>query len=71
MHSLGASDFLKIEKTNNILFDMRSYDNRKIMVQEQYTDKNNLTQFMNLYGIKIVEITLRELLTLQSIYQLP
>jgi hypothetical protein len=34
LHSLGASDFLKIEKTNNILFDMCNYDDRKLIVQE-------------------------------------
>ena len=36
MHSLGSCDYLKIEKTNHLLFACQYYEDRQICLQEQY-----------------------------------
>ena len=52
------------------MFKMQNYEDRQIAIQEQYEDpdKDNETNFDDIYKIKIYEITLRELLLIQSIY---
>jgi len=61
---------LRIEPTNHIYFRCQFYDNRQICIQDQYEDEENdyETNFDDIYKIKIHEPTLRELMTLQSIY---
>jgi len=39
IHSLGKCNYLKIEKTNHLLFACQFYENRQICLQEQYNDK--------------------------------
>lgn len=64
IHSLGSCNYLKIEDTNHLLFAFQFYDNRQICIQEQYKDNEGCTQFVDIFRIKIHEITLRELLLL-------
>lgn len=68
IHSLGSVNFLKIEKTNHILFACQYYDDRQVCIQEQYKDQCGQTNFTDIFRIKIWEITLRELMLLQSLY---
>lgn len=68
MHSLGSCDYLKIESTNHLLFACQYYDDRQICLQEQFNDVDGFTHFDDIFRIKINEITLRELLLIQSIY---
>ncbi len=68
IHSLGSCNYLKIESTNHLLFAFQFYENRQVCIQEQYNDADGGTHFEDIFRIKIFEITLRELLLLQSIY---
>lgn len=68
IHSLGKVNYLKIEPTNHILFAMQFYDDRQICLQEQYNDIDDMTHFDDIFKIKIHEITLRELMLIQSIF---
>lgn len=68
IHSLGKCNYLKIEPTNHLLFACQFYDDRQICLQEQYNDFDGQTHFDDIFKIKIHEITLRELMLLQSIY---
>ena len=68
IHSLGSVNFLKIEKTNHILFACQYYDDRQVCIQEQYKDQCGQTNFTDIFRIKIWEITLRELMLLQSLF---
>lgn len=68
IHGLGSCNYLKIERENHIKFSCQFYDNRQICIQDQFDDKTGETQFSNIYKIKVDEITLRELLLVQSIY---
>jgi hypothetical protein len=68
IHSLGSVNYLKIEPTNHLLFACQFYDNRQICVQEQWNDADGQTNFEDIFKVKIHEITLRELLLIQSIY---
>lgn len=68
MHSLGSCDYLKIEPTNHLLFACQFYNDRQICLQEQYNDKHLDTNFDDIFKIKIDEVTLRELLLIESIY---
>ena len=68
IHSLGKCNYLKIEPTNHLLFACQFYDNRQICLQEQYDDFEGQTNFDDIFKIKIHEITLRELMLIQSIY---
>lgn len=51
-----------------IYFSCQFYEDRQIWIQEQYETQDNQTRFQNIYKIKIHEITLRELLLINSIY---
>ena len=68
IHSLGRCNYLKIEKTNHLLFACQDYWNRQVCIQEQYNDNEDQTKFDDIYRIKIFEPTLRELMMIQSIY---
>jgi hypothetical protein len=68
IHALGKCNYLKIEKTNHLLFACQFYENRQICLQEQYSDSEGQTHFDDIFKIKIHEITLRELMLIQSIY---
>lgn len=68
VHSLGKCNYLKIEESNHIFFSMQFYDDRQICVQEQFKDSSNNTQFDDIFRIKIHEVTLRELMLIQSIF---
>ena len=68
IHSLGKCNYLKIEPTNHLLFAMQWYEDRQICLQEQYNDYDGQTHFDDIFKIKIHEITLRELMLIQSIY---
>ena len=67
IHSLGSVDYLKLEDRNHIMFSCQFYNDRQIWIQEQYTQES-FTKFNDLFRIKIWEITLRELLLVQSIF---
>jgi hypothetical protein len=62
IHSLGSMEYLKVEKTNHLLFACQNYNNRQVCVQEQYNDSEGNTKFDDIYRVKVHEITLRELL---------
>ena len=68
IHSLGSCNYLKIEPEQHILFACQYYDDRQICIQDQYDNQNQQTQFEDVYKIKIHEITLRELMLIQSLY---
>jgi hypothetical protein len=72
LHGLGMCDYLKIEPTNHILFALQFYDNRKLCIQQQYScdtyENRGVTQFELIHQISISELTLRELLLMQSIF---
>ena len=40
IHSLGSCNYLKIEKTNHLLFACQFYDERQICLQNQWKDEN-------------------------------
>jgi hypothetical protein len=71
IHSLDSLAFLKVDEFNFLSFRCQDYDNRVISVEQEYIKEGfsgveNI--YEDLYKIKIHEITLRELLILQSIY---
>ena len=68
IHSVGSCNYLKIEPTNHLLFACQFYNDRQICIQEQYNDGDQQTHFDDIFKVKIHEITLRELLLVQSIY---
>ena len=79
IHSLGSCNYLKVEPEQHILFACQYYDNRQICIQDQYqtpfvskneesTDFGDQTKFEDVYKIKLHDITLRELLLVQSLY---
>lgn len=68
LHSLGKCNYLKIEPDNHILFAFQFYDDRQICIQHQYNDASQQTQFDDIFKIKVHEISLRELMLVQSIY---
>ena len=68
IHPLSVCDSLKIEKSNHIYFACQYYDDRQVVMQEQFQDTERQTNFIDIFRVKVWEITLRELLFLQSIY---
>lgn len=68
VHSLGKPNYLKIESSNHIMYSFQFYDDRQIWLQEQYNDTEGQTHFEDIFKIKIHEITLRELLLVQSLF---
>ena len=71
IHSLGSTNYLKVEKQNFILFEFAT-DIKVISIMHQYTTEDaksgEETNFEVIYKIRIHDITLRELLLFQSLY---
>lgn len=75
IHSLDSFSFLKVDKINFINFKCQDYYNRIISIEQEDERIVNVDgkpelvhSYRELYKIKIYEITLRELLILQSFY---
>lgn len=68
LHSLGNCNYLKLEPSNHILFACQFYEKRTICIQEQFTDSDGNTKFEDIFKIRLHELTLRELLLIQSLY---
>jgi hypothetical protein len=71
IHSLDSLSFLKVDPYNYLNFRCQDYNNRVISVEQEYIKegfKGKENIYEDLYKIKIHEVTLRELLILQSIY---
>lgn len=72
IHSLDAFKYLKIDQKNYINYQCQYYANRVISIEHEWTKGNaetgTETKYYDIYKVKIHEITLRELLILQSIY---
>jgi len=75
IHSLDSLSFLKVDKINYINFKCQDYNNRIISIEQE--DEHDIEvngkpeqmhTYREIYKIKIFEITLRELLILQSFY---
>ena len=72
IHSLDSMSFLKVEGINQLTFYCQDYNNRIISIEQEWkknagTDQQS-THYSEIYKLKIHEITLRELLILQSFY---
>lgn len=71
IHSLDSLSFLKVDEFNSLSFRCQDYNNRVISIEQEYIKEGfsgTENIYEDLYKIKIHEITLRELLILQSIY---
>lgn len=71
IHSLESCNYLKVDKSNYLLFACAKYEDRQVQIQQEYTKTQSgseETDFEMIYSIKIWEITLRELLLFQSLY---
>lgn len=75
IHSLDSLSFLKVDKINYVNLKCQDYNNRVISIEqedEHFIEVNGKQEAVNsyreIYKIKIHEITLRELLILQSFY---
>lgn len=71
IHSLESLTFLKIDPINSITFECQDYNNRIISIDQEYkkfTGNGFENYYENIYKVKIHEITLRELMILQSFY---
>jgi len=75
IHSLDSLSFLKVDKINFINFKCQDYNNRIISVEQEDEHnievdgkKDTINTYREIYKVKIFEITLRELLILQSLY---
>lgn len=72
IHSLDSLSFLKVEGINQVTFYCQDYNNRIVAIEQEWkknagTDEET-TLYSQIYKLKINEITLRELLILQSFY---
>lgn len=72
MHSLDSLSYLKIDPINYINFRCQDYNNRVMSIEQEWsmmgTNGVSDTFYDEIYKIKIHEVTLRELLILQSFY---
>lgn len=72
IHSLDAYKYLKVDKKNYINYQCQYYSNRVISIEHEWNRQDEAgekeTQYYPIYKVKIHEITLRELLILQSLY---
>lgn len=71
IHSLDSMSYLKVDALNFINFRCQDYNNRIISIEQEeeiFTGKVRSHQYREIYKIKIHEITLRELMILQSFY---
>lgn len=70
IHALGSCNYLKIEPTNHIMFGCQFSHKRVLCIQEQYVDNCLNTRFEDIFEVRIHQLTLRELLFMQSLYLL-
>ena len=71
IHSFDSLSYLKLSSSNFIKLACQDYDNRVVSVQQEYKKLENgvmMTFQDTIYSIKIHEVTLRELLILESFY---
>lgn len=75
IHSLDSLSFLKVDKINFINFKCQDYNNRIISIEQEDSHQIEVNgkveeehSYREIYKVKIFEITLRELLILQSMY---
>ena len=75
IHSLDSLSFLKVDKINFINFKCQDYNNRVISIEQEDEHTididgkpETINSYREIYKVKIHEITLRELLILQSLY---
>jgi hypothetical protein len=72
IHSLDSLSFLKVEPINFLNFYCQDYNNRVVSIEQEWHKNKNTdqvsTHYTQIYRLKINEITLRELLVLQSFY---
>lgn len=71
VHSLDSCNYLKIEPNNHLKF-MRAKNgetDRIVMIQEQYIDQDGDTLYDDIYQLIISEMSLRDLLLIQSIFK--
>jgi len=71
IHSLDSLSYLKVDALNFVNFKCQDYGNRVISIEQEeeiFTGKVIKHQYREIYKIKIHEITLRELMILQSFY---
>jgi hypothetical protein len=67
IHSLDSLSFLKPESVNFINYQCQDYNNRIISIEQEWTTGTE-TRYVEVYKVKIFEITLRELMILMSFY---
>ena len=74
IHSLESTNFLKIDPENSIYFQFAG-QSKTVCIQYQYTKNIKVngsvqkqTMYDTIYKIKIDDITLRELLLVESLY---
>ena len=71
VHSLDSCNYLKIEPNNHLKF-MKAKNgetDRIVMIQEQYIDQDGDTLYDDIYQLIISEMSLRDLLLIQSIFK--
>jgi hypothetical protein len=67
LHSLESTNYLKVEPNNHIC--IQDLNNEiLVMIQEQVTNSLGETSYEDILKVRLNEITLRELLVLQSLY---
>ena len=67
IHSLDSCNDLILEKTNHVFFKRRG-EELIISIQEQHFDQGGDTYFETIYKVRILDMSLRELLFCQSIF---
>jgi hypothetical protein len=70
IHSLGELNYLKIEPSNHIFYSFNMQDDRQIKICEQYKTNLGATILESIYSLKISDVTLRQLMMIQSFYAL-
>jgi len=70
VHSLPSCGYLKIDESNLISFERakQGTNNRQVKIQEQQMDYNGNTYYDDIYAVNIDEMSLRELMVINSIF---
>lgn len=70
VHSLPSCSYLKVAGSNLLTFERpkQGSNNRVVKVQEQQYDNYGNTYYDDIYNVHIDEMTLRELMVIQSIF---
>ena len=70
VHSLPSCDYLKIDESNLISFERAKLgtNNRQVKIQEQQMDYHGNTYYDDIYAVNIDEMSLRELMVINSIF---